>query len=92
MLVNKNKKQSHAGTATATLTKPISADKMLTMQEAMDYLSDKGVPCKSRATFYRIIEDFEVPYVNTNPKGRHEVRRFSQEALNKVLEAKGLQQ
>jgi hypothetical protein len=56
----------------------------------MDYLSDKGVPCKSRATFYRILEDFKVPYVNVNPKGKHEVRRFTVGGLDKVLKANGL--
>lgn len=63
---------------------------MLTMQEAMNYLSDKGVPCKSRATFYRILKDFKVPYVNVNPNGKHEVRRFTADGLNKVLKANGL--
>lgn len=63
---------------------------MLNMEQAMDYLSDKGVPCKSRATFYRILKDFNVPYVNVNPCGKHEVRRFTSEGLNKVLKANGL--
>ena len=63
---------------------------MLNMQQAMDYLSDKGVPCKSRATFYRILKDFKVPYVNVNPQGKHQVRRFGMEGLNKVLKANGL--
>jgi hypothetical protein len=70
--------------------RPPGVERMLTMQEAMDYLSNKGVPCKSRATFYRIIKDFEVLYVNVNPHGKHEVRRFKPEDLRKVLEAKGL--
>jgi len=65
-------------------------EKMLNMQQAMDYLSDKGVPCRSRATFYRIIEDFKVDYVNVNPRGKHEVRRFTLEGLSKVLKANGL--
>jgi hypothetical protein len=83
MLVNKKPKvQTQAN-------KP-SADKMLTMQQAMDYLSDKGVPCKSRATFYRILHDFGVQYVNMNPYGKNEIRRFKVTDLNKVLEAKGL--
>lgn len=65
-------------------------ERMLTMQEAMDYLSIKGLPCRSRITFYRILDDFNVKYINTNPRGKHEVRRFALEDLDKVLKAKGL--
>lgn len=68
----------------------LSADKMLTMQQAMEYLSEKGVPCKSRATFYRILKDFGIQYVNMNPHGKNEIRRFRLEDLDKVLEAKGI--
>lgn len=70
---------------------PKRARKMITMQEAMKYLSDKGVPCKSRTTFYRILEDFNVPYVDINPNGKHAVRRFNKDDLDKVLQATGLQ-
>lgn len=65
--------------------------RMLTMQEAMDYLSNKGIPCKSRSTFYRIIKDFSLPYVNVNPSGKHEVRRFAVDGLARILKAKGLE-
>ena len=65
-------------------------ERMLTMQEAMEYLSSRGVPCKSRATFYRILKDFNIQYVNINPHGTNEVRRFPPEALGKLLEAKGI--
>lgn len=64
--------------------------RMLTMQEAMEYLGERGIPCKSRATFYRILEDFNVPYVDTNPSGKHKVRRFKEEDLNSILAAQGL--
>lgn len=65
-------------------------ERMLTMREAMEYLSDKGVPCKSRATFYRILRDFNVQYVNINPNGKNEVRRFPPDSLVEMLEAKGI--
>lgn len=64
-----------------------TTERLLTMQEAMDYLSNRGVPCKSRVTFYRLIEDFDIPYLNAKPHGRYEVRRFRQEALDKFLVA-----
>lgn len=53
-----------------------SHERMLTMQEAMDYLSDKGYPCRSRSTFYKMLENFDIPYTNINPGGTNEVRRF----------------
>ena len=65
-------------------------ERMLTMQEAMEYLSNKGVPCKSRATFYRILTDFDVQYINVNPNGKNAVRRFPPESLNEILESKGI--
>ena len=73
------KKRRHTGT-----------ERMLNMQEAMDYLSNKGVPCRSRATFYRILKDFLVEYVLMNPNGVNEIRRFPPESLEKILKAKGL--
>jgi len=70
--------------------KAANTEHMLTMREAMEYLSDKGMPCKSRATFYRMIKDFDIKYVNANPHGTNEVRRFPPEELSKLLEAKGI--
>jgi len=71
-------------------SKTVSTERMLTMQEAMDYLTDKGVPCKSRATFYRILKDFDIQHVNVNPNGKNAVRRFPPESLVEILEAKGI--
>lgn len=84
------KKKSTVQSCTPPKTKGVG--KMITMQQAMDYLSEKGVPCRSRATFYRILEDFGVQFVDINPNGKHKVRRFSTEELNKVLQANGLQE
>ena len=68
----------------------VSTERMLTMQEAMEYLTDKGVPCKSRATFYRILRDFDVKHVDVNPNGKNAVRRFPPESLVEILVAKGI--
>ena len=67
-----------------------STERMLTMQEAMEYLTNKGVPCKSLATFYRILKDFDVQHVNVNPNSKNAVRRFPPESLTEILEAKGI--
>lgn len=58
---------------------------LLTMSEAMEYLSNKGIPCRSRTKFYRIIKDFNIGYVNVNKSGKNEIRRFTKEELDKVL-------
>lgn len=68
-----------------------AADRMLTMQEAMKYLSDKGVPCKSRNTFYRVLDEFNIPYTNMNPSGKHEIRRFPLSGLQEFLTSQGLE-
>lgn len=66
-------------------------DKALTMQEAMDYLTDKGFPCRSRSTFYRVLDDFDIKYINLNPEGKHEIRRFPQSTLKAFLKKQGLE-
>jgi hypothetical protein len=68
-----------------------SLDKLLTMQQAMDYLSERGFPCKSRNTFYRIVEDFKIPYTVVNPNGKYEIKRFSRHELQVFLESQGLE-
>ena len=69
------------GTPSAT----VSEEERFTMQQAMDYLVKKGIPCRSRGTFYRILRDFDVKYVNSNPNGKHKTRRFSQAELDRVV-------
>lgn len=64
---------------------------MLTMQEAMDFLTDKGFPCRSRSTFYRVLQEFDIPYTNLNPGGKHEIRRFPLTGLKGFLEKQGLE-
>lgn len=66
-------------------------ERLLTMQEAMDFLTDKGFPCRSRSTFYKMLENFNIPYTNTNPNGKHEVRRFPLNGLNEFLRNQGLE-
>lgn len=66
-------------------------EKALTMQEAMDYLSDRGFPCKSRSTFYRILKEFRIPYSNINPRGKHKIRRFQQQALDEFIQKQELE-
>lgn len=65
--------------------KNASAERMLTMQDAMQYLTERGIPCRSRSTFYRLLRDFRIEYVNINPNGKHEIRRFTITELDKVL-------
>lgn len=69
----------------------VTHERMLTMQEAMDYLTDKGIPCRSRSTFYKIIGSFDIPYTNINPGGKHEVRRFPLSGLEKFLRSQGVE-
>ena len=64
---------------------------MLTMQEAMDYLTDKGFPCRSRSTFYKMLENFDIPYTNINKGGKNEVRRFPMTKLKEFLRNQGLE-
>jgi hypothetical protein len=66
-------------------------DRMLTMQEAMKYLSDKGFPCRSRSTFYRVLEEFDIQFMDLNPSGKHAIRRFPLSGLQKFLELQGLE-
>jgi hypothetical protein len=89
-----NFKQERSGrqVAKAKQAKAILVDdKMLTMQQAMDYLSSKGFPCQSRNTFYRVLEDFNIPYTVINPEGKHKVRRFPQSGLANFLKSQGLE-
>lgn len=69
----------------------VTHSKLLTMQEAMDFLTDKGFPCRSRSTFYKILEHFNIPYTNMNPGGQREVRRFALTELEKFLISQGLE-
>lgn len=69
----------------------MSHERMLTMQEAMEYLTDKGFPCRSRSTFYKILDNFDIRYTNINPGGKHEVRRFPLSGLEDFLRKQGLE-
>jgi hypothetical protein len=62
--------------------------RMLTMQEAMEYLAGYGIPCKSRKTFYKLLP--KIQYTNTNICGKNETRRFALPVLNKYLVAQGI--
>lgn len=66
-------------------------EKMLTMQQAMDFLTEKGFPCRSRSTFYKMLENFDIPYTNINPNGKHEIRRFPLSGLKRFLKSQGLE-
>lgn len=68
----------------------LPADRLVSMQEAMAYLSEKGIPCKSRSSFYRLVQQFDIPYVNTNPTGLNEVRRFTKDNLEDFIRKQGL--
>lgn len=68
-----------------------ASERMLTMQEAMEYLSERNFPCKSRSTFYRILKEFSIPYTNVNPNGVHEIRRFPVTGLQHFLIEQGLE-
>lgn len=85
MQTHKIEPNTSPGTQAATPTR------LATMQEAMEYLSSKGIPCKSRDTFYRILRDFNVPFVNTNPNGKNAIRRFDWAELERVVTSKGLE-
>lgn len=67
------------------------SERMLTMQEAMDFLTDKGFPCRSRSTFYKMLENFNIPYTNINLGGKNEVRRFPLAGLVSFLKSQGLE-
>ena len=60
-------------------------EKLLTMQQAMDYLTSYGISCKSRKTFYKLLDDFNIPYTNMNPSGAYEMRRFPLTGLKRFL-------
>ena len=63
---------------------------VLSMQEAMEYLTAHGFACKSRSTLYRMLEDFNIHYININPSGKNEIRRFPLASLNKFLIEQGI--
>lgn len=67
------------------------SDRLLTMQEAIEYLSNRGFPCRSRNTFYRILEEFELPFMDTNPHGKNRMRRFPVSGLSSFLTKQGLE-
>lgn len=69
----------------------LSNERMLTMQEAMEYLTEKGFPCRSRSTFYKILNNFDIKYTNINPGGKNEVRRFPLTGLEDFLRKQGLE-
>lgn len=62
------------------------SEKLLKFNEALEYVSDKGFPCTSRSKFYDVIEDFKVPYIDANPRGKYRVRLFRREDLDAFLE------
>jgi excisionase family DNA binding protein len=57
-----------------------SEEGTLTMQEAMHYLK-----INSRSTFYRLLTQGKISYVNLNPTGDYEIRRFKKSMLDKYL-------
>lgn len=68
-----------------------SHERMLTMQEAMDFLSEKGFPCRSRSTFYKILKNFDIKHTDINPGGKNAVRRFPLSSLEEFLRSQGLE-
>lgn len=57
--------------------------RMLTMQEAQDYLSIFGCPVRSRSSFYKFTEvTHSIPYEDLNPSGTNRVRLFNREVLD----------
>ena len=68
----------------------ITQDRMLTMNEAREYLTAKGFPCRSRNTFYKIIENFDIPFTDINTSGKHAIRRFPLSGLEDFLRKQGL--
>lgn len=75
---------------TPKVAPPEQPNRLVSMSEAMEYLSEKGYPCKSRHTFYRVIRENDIPYVDTNPNGKNEMRRFTITALDDFLRKQGL--
>lgn len=71
--------------------KKVSHERMLTMREAMNFLTEKGFPCRSRSTFYKILENFNIQYTDINPGGKHAVRRFPLAGLEEFLRSQGLE-
>lgn len=61
-------------------------ERLLTMQEAMEYLNERGYPCKSRSTFYRLLEDFNITHTDVNPCGKNRIRRFPVSVLKKFIQ------
>lgn len=62
------------------------SERLWTMKEAMLYC---GI--SSRTTFYKRLEEWKnaglpTPYIDINPAGHYEVRRFIPEVLRKCLE------
>jgi excisionase family DNA binding protein len=55
--------------------------RVMTMEEAMAYLR-----INSRSTFYKLLEEGKIKYVNLNRKGRYEIRRFTKDSLDAYLD------
>lgn len=58
---------------------------LMSMEEAMEFLSEHNIPCRSRRSFYKRLKDLKIPYTVLNPGGRKLTRRFRKSDLEKVI-------
>lgn len=58
---------------------------LMPMKMAMDYLVEHGVACRSRKSFYKLLENFRIPYVDLNPGGKKASRRFRKDDLDTFI-------
>lgn len=63
-----------------------TGEEMMTMPEAQEYLVSYGVPVRSRFTFYRYLDEYQIPFINLTPWSRYANRRFRKADLDKFLE------
>jgi len=71
------------------MAKQSDSEIMFTMPEAQEYLVSHGVPVRSRSSFYKRIDEHNLPYVDLTPSSRYENRRFRKGDLDKFLETLG---
>jgi hypothetical protein len=62
---------------------------MMTSEQAQQYLVSFGLPVKSRASFYKFVEEHKIPYANLTPSSRKKTRRFRKEDLDAFLKRLG---
>lgn len=60
-------------------------NKLLSANEAQAYLVSFGVPVKSRDSFYRYIERFDIKFFDMTPDSRKTTRQFQPVELNRFL-------